>query len=70
MGSVAMDADYGAPRELSPLQKARALYRPETPPCLQTGAEGGCVSNEWSDGDPLSTGGGMDLKFHGSTSDT
>jgi diphosphate-dependent phosphofructokinase len=35
MGSVAMDADYGAPRELSPLQKARALYRPETPPCLQ-----------------------------------
>jgi diphosphate-dependent phosphofructokinase len=30
-----MDADYGAPRELSPLQKARALYRPETPPCLQ-----------------------------------
>jgi hypothetical protein len=35
MGSVAMDSDYGAPRELSPLQKARALYRPEPPPCLQ-----------------------------------
>nr|CAB3467953.1 unnamed protein product [Digitaria exilis] len=35
MGSVAMDSDYGAPRELSPLQKARALYQPELPPCLQ-----------------------------------
>ncbi|XP_020399690.1 pyrophosphate--fructose 6-phosphate 1-phosphotransferase subunit alpha isoform X2 [Zea mays] len=45
MGSVAMDADYGAPRELSPLQKARALYRPETPPCLQ----GPTVSVEYGD---------------------
>ncbi|KAE8799395.1 pyrophosphate--fructose 6-phosphate 1-phosphotransferase subunit alpha-like [Hordeum vulgare] len=35
MGSVAMDSDYGATRELSPLQKERALYRPELPPCLQ-----------------------------------
>jgi hypothetical protein len=35
MGSVAMDSDYGAPRELSALQKARALYQPELPPCLQ-----------------------------------
>ena len=37
MGSVAMDSDYGAPRELSALQKARALYQPELPPCLQVG---------------------------------
>uniref|UniRef100_A0A0D9WPV9 Pyrophosphate--fructose 6-phosphate 1-phosphotransferase subunit alpha n=1 Tax=Leersia perrieri TaxID=77586 RepID=A0A0D9WPV9_9ORYZ len=35
MGSVAMDSDYGVPRELSTLQKARALYRPDLPPCLQ-----------------------------------
>uniref|UniRef100_A0A0E0PX71 Phosphofructokinase domain-containing protein n=1 Tax=Oryza rufipogon TaxID=4529 RepID=A0A0E0PX71_ORYRU len=35
MGSVAMDSDYGVPRELSALQKARALYRPDLPPCLQ-----------------------------------
>ncbi|XP_034591981.1 pyrophosphate--fructose 6-phosphate 1-phosphotransferase subunit alpha [Setaria viridis] len=35
MGSVAMDSDYGVPRELSSLQKARALYQPELPPCLQ-----------------------------------
>ncbi|RLM56306.1 pyrophosphate--fructose 6-phosphate 1-phosphotransferase subunit alpha-like [Panicum miliaceum] len=38
MGSVAMDSDYGAPRELSALQRARALYQPELPPCLQMGA--------------------------------
>nr|BAD33246.1 putative Pyrophosphate--fructose 6-phosphate 1-phosphotransferase alpha subunit [Oryza sativa Japonica Group] len=30
-----MDSDYGVPRELSALQKARALYRPDLPPCLQ-----------------------------------
>ncbi|XP_020090695.1 pyrophosphate--fructose 6-phosphate 1-phosphotransferase subunit alpha isoform X2 [Ananas comosus] len=30
-----MDSDYGVPRELSDLQKTRALYRPELPPCLQ-----------------------------------
>jgi hypothetical protein len=35
MGSVAMDSDYGAARELSSLQKQRALYRPALPPCLQ-----------------------------------
>ncbi|RCV21463.1 hypothetical protein SETIT_4G141400v2 [Setaria italica] len=35
MGSVAMESDYGVPRELSSLQKARALYQPELPPCLQ-----------------------------------
>jgi hypothetical protein len=37
MGSMAnaMDSDYGAPRELSPLQKRRALYQPELPPCIQ-----------------------------------
>ncbi|KAM0858476.1 hypothetical protein ACQ4PT_047797 [Festuca glaucescens] len=35
MGSVAMDSDYGATRELSSLQKQRALYRPALPPCLQ-----------------------------------
>uniref|UniRef100_A0ACD5ZUB5 Uncharacterized protein n=1 Tax=Avena sativa TaxID=4498 RepID=A0ACD5ZUB5_AVESA len=35
MGSVAMDSDYGAARELSSLQKQRALYLPTLPPCLQ-----------------------------------
>ncbi|CAM0912080.1 unnamed protein product [Alopecurus aequalis] len=35
MGSVAMDSDYGATRELSALQKERALYRPALPHCLQ-----------------------------------
>ncbi|KAL5199527.1 hypothetical protein ABZP36_020730 [Zizania latifolia] len=30
-----MDSDYGVPRELSALQKDRALYRPDLPPCLQ-----------------------------------
>ncbi|KAM0932392.1 putative diphosphate--fructose-6-phosphate 1-phosphotransferase [Dioscorea sansibarensis] len=30
-----MDSDYGLPRELSGLQKKRALYHPELPPCLQ-----------------------------------
>lgn len=30
-----MDSDYGVPRELSDLQKQRALYEPELPPCLQ-----------------------------------
>uniref|UniRef100_A0ACD5VC79 Uncharacterized protein n=1 Tax=Avena sativa TaxID=4498 RepID=A0ACD5VC79_AVESA len=35
MGSVAMDSDYGATRELSSLQKQRALYCPALPPCLQ-----------------------------------
>ncbi|URE15842.1 pyrophosphate--fructose 6-phosphate 1-phosphotransferase [Musa troglodytarum] len=30
-----MDSDYGVPRELSDLQKQRALYRPGLPPCLQ-----------------------------------
>ncbi|KAK3129094.1 hypothetical protein QOZ80_6BG0471450 [Eleusine coracana subsp. coracana] len=45
MGSVAVDSDYGAPRELSPLQKARALYNPELPPCLQ----GTAVTAEYGD---------------------
>ncbi|CAD6339448.1 unnamed protein product [Miscanthus lutarioriparius] len=45
MGSVAMDSDYGTPRELSPLQKACALYRPEPPPCLQ----GTTVTVEYGD---------------------
>ena len=30
-----MDSDYGVPRELSEVQKKRALYQPELPPCLQ-----------------------------------
>ncbi|XP_052201149.1 pyrophosphate--fructose 6-phosphate 1-phosphotransferase subunit alpha [Diospyros lotus] len=30
-----MDSDYGLPRELSDLQKARSAYKPELPPCLQ-----------------------------------
>ncbi|PKA47341.1 Pyrophosphate--fructose 6-phosphate 1-phosphotransferase subunit alpha [Apostasia shenzhenica] len=30
-----MDSDYGLPRELSDLQKERALYQPDLPPCLQ-----------------------------------
>ncbi|KAI5660865.1 hypothetical protein M9H77_20188 [Catharanthus roseus] len=30
-----MDSDYGIPRELSDLQKLRAQYKPELPPCLQ-----------------------------------
>ncbi|XP_010270592.1 PREDICTED: pyrophosphate--fructose 6-phosphate 1-phosphotransferase subunit alpha-like [Nelumbo nucifera] len=30
-----MDSDFGVPRELSDLQKKRALYEPEVPPCLQ-----------------------------------
>ncbi|KAJ6799874.1 pyrophosphate--fructose 6-phosphate 1-phosphotransferase subunit alpha-like isoform X3 [Iris pallida] len=30
-----MDSDYGVPRELSELQKRRAQYLPELPPCLQ-----------------------------------
>lgn len=30
-----MDSDYGIPRELSDLQKLRALYQPTLPPCLQ-----------------------------------
>ncbi|CAL9127522.1 unnamed protein product [Musa textilis] len=30
-----MDSDYGVPRELSDLQKQRALYQPGLPPCLQ-----------------------------------
>ncbi|OEL34887.1 Pyrophosphate--fructose 6-phosphate 1-phosphotransferase subunit alpha [Dichanthelium oligosanthes] len=30
-----MDSDYGVPRELSEVQKKRALYQPEVPPCLQ-----------------------------------
>ncbi|GJM99883.1 hypothetical protein PR202_ga17022 [Eleusine coracana subsp. coracana] len=45
MGSVAVDSDYGAARELSPLQKARALYNPELPPCLQ----GTAVAAEYGD---------------------
>ncbi|PNT75991.1 pyrophosphate--fructose 6-phosphate 1-phosphotransferase subunit alpha isoform X2 [Brachypodium distachyon] len=32
MGSTAVNSDYGATRELSALQKERALYRPELPP--------------------------------------
>jgi len=32
---AAMDSDYGVPRELSEVQKKRALYQPELPPCLQ-----------------------------------
>nr|DAD41899.1 TPA_asm: hypothetical protein HUJ06_016222 [Nelumbo nucifera] len=30
-----MDSDFGIPRQLSDLQKYRALYEPELPPCLQ-----------------------------------
>eukprot|EP00268_Persea_americana_P015715 TRINITY_DN1736_c0_g1_i2.p1 TRINITY_DN1736_c0_g1~~TRINITY_DN1736_c0_g1_i2.p1 ORF type:complete len:387 (-),score=74.99 TRINITY_DN1736_c0_g1_i2:1122-2282(-) len=30
-----MDSDFGVSRELSDLQKQRALYEPELPPCLQ-----------------------------------
>nr|GEV68867.1 pyrophosphate--fructose 6-phosphate 1-phosphotransferase subunit alpha-like [Tanacetum cinerariifolium] len=30
-----MESDYGLPRDLSHLQLARSLYRPELPPCLQ-----------------------------------
>lgn len=30
-----MDSDFGVPRELSELQKKRAQYHPELPPCLQ-----------------------------------
>ncbi|XP_073003347.1 pyrophosphate--fructose 6-phosphate 1-phosphotransferase subunit alpha-like [Typha latifolia] len=30
-----MDSDFGLPRELSELQKERAKYQPELPPCLQ-----------------------------------
>ncbi|CAN0927320.1 Pyrophosphate--fructose 6-phosphate 1-phosphotransferase subunit alpha [Linum grandiflorum] len=30
-----MDSDFGIARELSALQKARSLYQPELPPCLQ-----------------------------------
>ena len=30
-----MDSDYGVARELSDLQKKRAEYTPEVPPCLQ-----------------------------------
>ncbi|OEL25370.1 Pyrophosphate--fructose 6-phosphate 1-phosphotransferase subunit alpha [Dichanthelium oligosanthes] len=30
-----MDADLGSPRELTWLQRRRALYQPELPPCLQ-----------------------------------
>ncbi|XP_040380770.1 pyrophosphate--fructose 6-phosphate 1-phosphotransferase subunit alpha-like isoform X2 [Oryza brachyantha] len=48
MGSVAMDSDYGVPRELSALQKARALYRPGLPPCLQV-RDGTTVRVEYGD---------------------
>ncbi|KAI3730257.1 hypothetical protein L1987_61426 [Smallanthus sonchifolius] len=30
-----MESDYGLPRELSHLQHARSLYKPQLPPCLQ-----------------------------------
>lgn len=30
-----MNADLGAPRELAGLQRRRAMYQPELPPCLQ-----------------------------------
>lgn len=30
-----MNADLGSPRELTGLQRRRALYQPELPPCLQ-----------------------------------
>lgn len=30
-----MESDFGVPRELSELQKKRAEYHPELPPCLQ-----------------------------------
>ncbi|KAI3517052.1 hypothetical protein L1887_16259 [Cichorium endivia] len=30
-----MGSDYGLPRDLSPLQKARSFYKPLLPPCLQ-----------------------------------
>ncbi|GJN22025.1 hypothetical protein PR202_gb09554 [Eleusine coracana subsp. coracana] len=32
---LTMDSDYGVPRELSEVQKKRALYQPGLPPCLQ-----------------------------------
>ncbi|KAK9135588.1 hypothetical protein Syun_014918 [Stephania yunnanensis] len=48
-----MDSDFGVPRELSDLQKLRANYQPELPPCLQ----GTTVRVELGDGtaaaDPL-----------------
>ncbi|URE34874.1 pyrophosphate--fructose 6-phosphate 1-phosphotransferase [Musa troglodytarum] len=33
--ATTMESDYGVPRDLSGLQKQRALYQPELPPCLQ-----------------------------------
>ncbi|CAN1315775.1 Pyrophosphate--fructose 6-phosphate 1-phosphotransferase subunit alpha [Linum perenne] len=41
-----MDSDFGIARELSALQKARSLYLPEVPPCLQ----GTTVRVEFGDG--------------------
>ncbi|ONK68734.1 uncharacterized protein A4U43_C05F15370 [Asparagus officinalis] len=41
-----MESDYGVHRELSDLQKQRALYQPELPPCLQ----GTTVRVEFGDG--------------------
>ncbi|GAB2224494.1 hypothetical protein Droror1_Dr00005255 [Drosera rotundifolia] len=41
-----MDSDFGKQRELSDLQKQRALYQPELPPCLQ----GTTVRVEYGDG--------------------
>ncbi|XP_076889872.1 pyrophosphate--fructose 6-phosphate 1-phosphotransferase subunit alpha-like [Bidens hawaiensis] len=40
-----MDSDYGLPRELSHLQHARSLYKPQLPPCL----EGTTVRVEFGD---------------------
>ncbi|XP_020271023.1 pyrophosphate--fructose 6-phosphate 1-phosphotransferase subunit alpha-like isoform X2 [Asparagus officinalis] len=41
-----MNSDYGVPRELSEVQKQRAQYQPEIPPCLQ----GTTVRVEFGDG--------------------
>jgi len=30
-----MNADLGSPRELTGLQRRRALYQPDLPPCLE-----------------------------------
>ncbi|KAL8218358.1 hypothetical protein R6Q57_021731 [Mikania cordata] len=40
-----MESDYGLPRQLSHLQHARSLYRPQLPPCL----EGTAVRVEFGD---------------------
>ncbi|RRT84215.1 hypothetical protein BHE74_00007501 [Ensete ventricosum] len=43
-----MDSDFRVPRELSELQKKRAQYHPELPPCLQvsSSSNGGVGSGD------------------------